>query len=160
MASIDKIYVDNYKDYKEFIDFCNLKKEEIKNIFNVNIFDYLYYPDLTEESFLDEEDNEWVLVNLPHRLDYYFIKYCDIPFVVERLQVQYSETEYNDVRNSNIILEDYVYEKYKSFKIIQKRKGYHHIIKKQKLRKYNITIIDPNSDDIWCYSKYPKNRME
>lgn len=155
MASIDKIYVSTYKDYKEFINFCKLKQSEIQSIFNVDIFDYLYNDDLDEEAFFSD-DEEYAITNFPYKLDYYFIKYCDIPFVVERLQEQYSESEYNDVKNSDTILQNYTYEKYKSFKVFHKHKGYHHIINTQKIREYMITINDPNND-VWCYNKYQKN---
>ena len=47
MAGIDKIYVDNYNDYISFINYC----KTIQELFNVNIFDYFYFTELTEESF-------------------------------------------------------------------------------------------------------------
>ena len=52
MAGIDKIYVDNYNDYISFINYCKTIQEDIQKLFNVDIFNYFYFTDLTEESFI------------------------------------------------------------------------------------------------------------
>ena len=60
MAGIDKIYVDNYNDYISFINYCKTIQEDIQKLFNVDIFDYFYFTELTEESF-KIEDNEYYI---------------------------------------------------------------------------------------------------
>ena len=147
MAGIDKIYVDNYNDYISFINYCKTIQEDIQKLFNVDIFNYFYFTELTEESF-KIDDNEYPLTNFPHKIDYYLIKNCDIPFIVERLKDQYGES-YNEIKNDNEILNDYTFEK---FKIIREKSKYPYIIKKQK-RKFIITIEDLNNYDTWMYDK-------
>ena len=150
MAGIDKIYVDNYNDYISFINYCKTIQEDIQKLFNVDIFNYFYFTELTEESF-KTDDNEYPLTNFPHKIDYYLIKNCTIPFIIERLKDQYGES-YNEIKNDNEILNDYTFEKFKKFKIIREKSKYPYLIKKQK-NKFMISIKDLNNNDSWIYDK-------
>ena len=150
MAAVDKIYVDNYNDYILFINYCKTIQEDIQKLFNVNIFDYFYFTYLTEESF-KIKDNDYPLTNFPHKIDYYLIKNCNIPFIVERLKEQYGDS-YNEIKNDDEILNDYTFEKFKKFKIIHEKSKYPYVIKKQKT-KFIISIEDLNNNDLWIYDK-------
>ena len=150
MAGIDKIYVDNYDDYISFINYCKVIQKDIQKLFNVNIFDYLYFTELTEESF-KIKDNDYPLTNFPHKIDYYLIKNCNIPFIVERLKEQYGDS-YNEIKNDDEILNDYTFEKFKKFKIIHTKNKYPYKIKKQK-HKFTIVIEDLNNNDSWFYDE-------
>jgi len=150
MAGIDKIYVDNYDDYISFINYCKTIQEDIQKLFNVDIFNYFYFTELTVHSF-EIEDNEYPLTNFPHKIDYYLIKNCDIPFIVERLKDQYGES-YNEIQNDNEILNDYTFEKFKKFKIIREKSKYPYVIKKQK-NKFIISIENLNNYNTWVYDK-------
>ena len=150
MAGIDKIYIDNYDDYISFINYCKTIQEDIQKLFNVDIFNYFYFTELTEQSF-EIKDNDYPITNFPHKIDYYLIKNCDIPFIVERLKDQYGES-YNEIKNDNEILNDYTFEKFKKFKIIREKSKYPYIIKKQK-NKFMISIEDLNNNDSWIYDK-------
>ena len=60
MAGIDKIYVDNYNDYISFINYCKTIQEDIQKLFNVDIFNYFYFTELTDEFFkMLEIDNNF-----------------------------------------------------------------------------------------------------
>lgn len=150
MAGIDKIYVNNYDDYITFINYCKTIQEDIQKLFNVNIFDYLYFTELTEQSF-EIEDNDYPITNFPHKIDYYLIKNCNIPFIISRLKDQYGE-DYIRIKNDDEILNDYTFEKFKKFKIIHKKNKYPYKIKKQK-HKFIITIEDLINHDSWIYDK-------
>lgn len=150
MAAVDKIYVDNYNDYISFINYCKTIQEDVKKLFNVDIFNYFYFTYLTEESF-KIKDNEYPLTNFPHKIDYYLIKNCNIPFIVERLKEQYGDS-YNEIKNDSEILNDYTFEKFKKLKIIRKKSKYPYVIKKQKI-KFIISIEDLNNNDSWLYDK-------
>ena len=150
MAGIDKIYVDNYNDYISFINYCKTIQEDIQKLFNVDIFNYFYFTELTEESF-KIEDNNYPLTNFPYKIDYYLIKNCNIPFIIDRLEDQYGE-DYIKIKNDSKILNDYTFEKFKKFKIIHEKSRYPYVIKKQK-HKFIITIEDLNNYDTWIYDK-------
>lgn len=150
MAGIDKIYVDNYDDYISFINYCKTIQEDIQKLFNVDIFDYFYFTELTEQSF-KIEDNEYPLTNFPHKIDYYLIKNCDIPFIIERLKDQYGDS-YNEIKNDSEILNDYTFEKFKKIKIIDEKSKYPYVIKKQK-NKFIISIENLNNYNTWVYDK-------
>ena len=150
MAGIDKIYVDNYNDYISFINYCKTIQEDIQKLFNINIFDCFYFTELTEQSF-EIEDNVYPITNFPHKIDYYLIKNCNIPFIIDRLKDQYGDS-YNEIKNDSEILNDYTFEKFKKFKIIRGKSRYPYVIKKQK-RRFIISIEDLNIHDTWVYDK-------
>lgn len=150
MAGIDKIYVDNYNDYISFINYCKTIQEDIQELFNVDIFNYFYFTELTEESF-KTEDNNYPITNFPHKIDYYLIKNCNIPFIIDRLEDQYGES-YNEIKNDNEILNDYTFEKFKKFKIIREKSKYPYVIKKQK-NKFIISIENLDNYNTWVYDK-------
>ena len=50
MAGIDKTYVDNYKDYKDVIDYARKTKFECPNGIIINLSDYLY-SEISKEDF-------------------------------------------------------------------------------------------------------------
>ena len=150
MAGIDKIYVDNYNDYISFINYCKTIQEDIQKLFNVNIFDYFYFTELTEQSF-EIEHNNYPLTNFPYKIDYYLIKNCNVPFIIDRLEDQYGE-DYIKIKNDDEILNDYTFKKFKKFKIIHEKSKYPYKIKKQK-HKFIITIEDLNNNDSWIYDK-------
>lgn len=84
MASIDKIYV-NFEQYKEVLNFFNNKNiKKFKNFLG-------YEPNIPKYVESDFVDGDLVLFNNTHMEDLWFVKYCKLPFIQDRLKVQYAD---------------------------------------------------------------------
>ena len=96
MAGIDKTYVDNYKDYKDVIDYAHKTKFECPNGIIINLSDYLY-SEISKEDFekhLKEfPGSSCPVMNTPEEVDYFLIKYCPLKVIQDRMKEVYS-TEY------------------------------------------------------------------
>ena len=105
MAAIDKIYVNSYKEYKEFKDWCREQplmvdkygKEE-------SITTYLYHWD--EEKWKKHETDCKPIFMAPHYIDAYVIRNCPFDFIQKELMVNYGhwsqeriKSFYDDVIN-------------------------------------------------------------
>lgn len=86
MAGIDKTYIDNYKEYKEFKDWANNQFVTFFNGYKDRIGDWVWYYE--EEDF---ENGEIPIMNSPNWLDAFLIKNCKIEFVVNRMKNVHSE---------------------------------------------------------------------
>lgn len=60
MAGIDKTYVNTWKDYKDIVDWCKSIGTVTDDWGNkLTPYDWLYYPDLTEEEFYRNQKECW-----------------------------------------------------------------------------------------------------
>ena len=100
MAGIDKTYVSNWSTFKEIRDWAENQSFTLKNGEKINLIDYFYYPDLTEEEFnkykedynkiYPEYEYEIVLWNTPTYVDIWLIRNCPFEIIQDRLKEQYS----------------------------------------------------------------------
>jgi len=74
MAGIDKIY-GSTEQWDEFHLWCELN--------NVEALDYFYPRD-------DYDQFDRPITNFPERIDKWLLENCPIPFVIDRLKVQYN----------------------------------------------------------------------
>lgn len=77
MAAIDKIY-GTLEQYQQFKQWCEKH--------NPKLLSYFYNLDTQNMN----EDQEYMISNFPCWADYYLMRKCNIPFVVERLHQQHS----------------------------------------------------------------------
>lgn len=100
MAGIDKTYVSNWSTFKEIRDWAENQSFTLKNGKKIDLIDYFYYPDLTEEEFnkykedynkiYPEYEYEIVLWNTPTYVDIWLIRNCPFEIIQDRLKEQYS----------------------------------------------------------------------
>lgn len=100
MAGIDKTYISNWSTFKEIRDWAENQSFTLKNGEKINLIDYFYYPDLTEEEFNKYKENynkiypeyeyEIVLWNTPTYVDIWLIRNCPFEIIQDRLKEQYS----------------------------------------------------------------------
>lgn len=100
MAGIDKTYISNWSTFKEIRDWAENQSFTLKNGEKINLIDYFYYPDLTEEEFnkykedynkiYPEYEYEIVLWNTPTYVDIWLIRNCPFEIIQDRLKEQYS----------------------------------------------------------------------
>ena len=86
MAAIDKCYVNNYKDYK---DFCNWAKNRFfitPRDVKVIISDYIF--EWEKDSF---KKGELPIFNSPGIFDNYLFHNCDLPFIQDWLKDRYED---------------------------------------------------------------------
>ena len=102
MAAIDKTYYRTYSEYKEVRDWCasfGIVQDKYGNRFNP--LDFLYDWNMTEKEF-EEKKKEFiarnpgrpfyqVLWNTPTYFDIWLIRNCNIPLIVETLELQYNQ---------------------------------------------------------------------
>lgn len=90
MASIDKIYVNNWKD------FCEVRNYFMNTYFIANngtkcvLKNYMYDVENVTEDFFDGK-REVAITNTPCKVDYYLAMYCPVKAVQEYLNRAYSE---------------------------------------------------------------------
>lgn len=93
MAGIDKIYVDSYKQYKEFYDWCVKFNDLCIKDTSYSLLDGFYY---TEEEIIEYYGKEgfrifgFPITNFREIVDRWLYKHCPISFVRERLDDQYN----------------------------------------------------------------------
>jgi hypothetical protein len=77
MASIDKMY-GTKQQYKQFYNWCSYNKPSLIKFFY----------NLKEQNV---DGKTYIVSNFPSWADYYLMRKCPIPFVIERLHEQYGE---------------------------------------------------------------------
>lgn len=116
MAAIDKTYVSDWNTFKEIRDWAKNQSFTLKNGEKINLINYFYYPDLTEEEFNQykseyEKENpkceyEIVLWNTPTYVDIWLIRNCPFEFIQDRLKEQYgggwSKTAFTDHNDNDM----------------------------------------------------------
>ena len=99
MAGIDKTYISDWDTFDMIRNWARQKKITLKNGNNVNLINYMYYPNLTKEQW-DESEKEYhashpdwpfevVLWNTPTYVDVWLIRNCPFDVIQERLKEQY-----------------------------------------------------------------------
>lgn len=116
MAAIDKTYVSDWNTFKEIRDWAKDQSFTLKNGEKINLINYFYYPDLTEEEFnqykseYEKEHPDWeyeiVLWNTPIYVDIWLIRNCPFEFIQNRLKEQYeggwSKTAFTDHNDNDM----------------------------------------------------------
>lgn len=117
MAGIDKIYLSDYNEYREFSQFLQRHDEEYRNKFLRSLFDGLY--ELYEEDFNNEERP---ISNFSTTADVYIIQHTTesdaklFPNVVARLKEQYN-SDYDAIANHNSVYDNYRLNKHRRNKV-------------------------------------------
>jgi len=97
MAGIERIYVNNYKNYKEF---CEWAKNQIITFFDgfkVQLTDYIY-----EHSEEDFDGRELSLMRTPTYVDVYLLKHCPFKFVIDQLYKVYSKESIEELKQIDL----------------------------------------------------------
>lgn len=123
MAAIDKTYVSSFEEWKEVMDWARTAKFTCPNGMVLNVIDYCYNSDYTEEEIKEwlSEQGEIPVMNTSNELDYFLIKYCPIQLVQDRMRCVYSENYIESVLNGTSKYDKFVKpEVGKHFKCIKK----------------------------------------
>lgn len=88
MAAIDKIYVNNWKDFCEVRDYFMNTEFVANNGTKCVLKNYIYDNDWVYEDFFDGEV-EVAVTNTPCKVDYYLAMYCPLKVVQEYLDNAY-----------------------------------------------------------------------
>lgn len=105
MAAIDKIYLDSYKEYKEFQKWL-LEQPKLKDKYGkeVSIYSYFFTWWDNPEYWKDNEDHP--VFSAPYYVDAYIIRNCPLDYVQEDLMINYGywsqeriKEFYNNVKN-------------------------------------------------------------
>lgn len=159
MAGIDKTYVDNYKDYKDVIDYARKTKFECPNGTIINLSDYLY-PEISKEDFekhLKEfPGSSCPVLNTPEEVDYFLIKYCPLKVIQDRMEEVYSTEYVYAIKNGQSKFDKFVKSKPgKHYQIIVKptiykqRKLYSNYFHKYVKLGYKIHVEGMRYSDEW-----------
>lgn len=89
MAAIDKCYVDNWDDYKAFVDWAAGKTYVTPRGVRIRVSNYIF--DWYEESF---DGGELPIFNSPTHLDNYLYHNCPLQFIQDWLADRYSGEGY------------------------------------------------------------------
>ena len=159
MAGIDKTYVDNYKDYKDVIDYARKTKFECPNGIIINLNDYLY-PEIYKEDFekhLKEfPGSSCPVMNTHEEVDYFLIKYCPLKVIQDRMEEVYSTEYVYAIKNGQSKFDKFVKSKPgKHYRIIAKptiykqRKFYNSYFHEYVKLGYRIRVEDMRYSDEW-----------
>lgn len=146
MAAIDKTYVSDWNTFKEIRDWAKDQSFTLKNGEKINLINYFYYPNLTEEEFnqykseYEKEHPDWeyeiVLWNTPTYVDIWLIRNCPFEFIQDRLKEQYgggwSKTAFTDHNDDDMYTQ---IKEYRSIYDIHQRNG---LGKKANVTFYNL----------------------
>ena len=96
MASIDKTYVSSFKEYNEIREWSKHTHVKYLNglIDKEPLYNWLYYPHLTESDFKDNK--EYVLWNTSQAIDIFLARNCPFKLIQNRLHEQYHDS-YNEL---------------------------------------------------------------
>lgn len=121
MAAIDKCYVNNYKDYKNFVEWAKGRYFITPRGCKVWISDYIH--DLPEEYFKDED--EYPIFNTPIYVDNYLYHNCPLKFIQDWIQDRYFTKGYRkgDPKDVQKELKLPEYEPCKRVKVLKKGMG-------------------------------------
>lgn len=99
MAGIDKTYISSFKVFDQIRKWSKTARMTFPNgkQSRYTVFDWLYYPDCTEEEFNmnTSKGNDIVLWNTSTLEDKFLRKNCPFELVQQRLKEQYGEEGYN-----------------------------------------------------------------
>lgn len=100
MAGIDKTYISSWREFKEIKDWA-IKTNVIypNGINGGKMINWIYYPDLTEKDFLN--NNEHVLWNTSLAVDVFLYKNCPFKLIQDRLKEQYGNVSYLNKKSIN-----------------------------------------------------------
>lgn len=116
MAGIDKTYISDWKTFDEIRNWALKQQFILKNKQVIRLKDYLYYPYLTEEEWIENErafkekhpdsTYEVILWNTPTYADIWLIRNCPFEVIQDRLKEQYgggwSKTAFTDHNDPNM----------------------------------------------------------
>lgn len=123
MSSIDKTYVSSFEEWKEVMDWARTTKFTCPNGMVLNVIDYCYNSDYTEEEIKEclSKKGEIPVMITSKELDYFLIKHCPIQIVQDRMEDVYDEDYINSVLNRTSKYDKFVRpEVGKHFKCIRK----------------------------------------
>lgn len=150
MSSIDKTYVNNYKDYRDVIDYAKKTKFECPNGMIINLSDYLY-TEITKEEFeehlKEHPGSSCPVMNTPCEVDYFLIKYCPLKVIQDRMDEVYPSEYVYAIKNRQSRFDKFVKsEPGKHYQIIiepilhKQRKFYNNYFRKYVKPGYSVYI--------------------
>jgi hypothetical protein len=150
MAGVDKIYVNNWKDFCEVRDYFLNTEYVANNGTKCVLKNYMYDVEDVSEDFFDGE-REVAITNTPCKVDYYLAMYCPVKAVQE-----YLESVYEDYKNLDEWKEYITFDRNPGNKI--------KVIKYPKFGKINkalnqrfgwhVSVITPDGDGYKSYPTY------
>lgn len=101
MAGIDKTWCQSLMEFNEFKHWAINNKFKTPHGEIIDLTHYMYSFDSTPEELMEELTNHRsiLVMNTPMIVDYYLIKYCDIPFVQSRMKSVYGAEYYESIKN-------------------------------------------------------------
>ena len=97
MASIDKTYTDDYKEYKKFKDWADKQVLIFFDGHKECIGNWIWDHDKK-----DFNNGKIPIMNTPTWLDIYLIQKCKSKFVLDRMQDVYDKKEYKEFQNIDL----------------------------------------------------------
>lgn len=96
MASIDRIYVENFTQYLQFKEWCEntppIKDKYGKKGFLTN---YMYH-------YYNPFNGNRPIFNAPYYLDAYLIRNCPFDFIQKELMINYRHSSYSKIKNGEL----------------------------------------------------------
>lgn len=101
MAGIDKTWCQSIAEFNEFKHWAINNKFKTPYGEIIDLTHYMYRFDSTPEELMEELTNyrSILVMNTPTIVDYYLIRYCNIPFVQSRMKSVYGEENYESIKN-------------------------------------------------------------
>lgn len=96
MAAIDKIYLNSYKEYKEFQEWL-LKQPKLKDKYGTEISIYAYFFNWWDDPKYWEKDESHPAFSAPYYVDAYLIKNCPLEYVQKDLMLNYGHKTQEDI---------------------------------------------------------------
>ena len=96
MAAIDKIYLNSYKEYKEFQEWL-LKQPKLKDKYGTEVSIYAYFFDWWDDPKDWENNNSHPVFSAPYYVDAYLIRNCPLEYVQKDLMLNYGHKTQEDI---------------------------------------------------------------
>lgn len=96
MAAIDKIYLNSYKEYKEFQEWL-LKQPKLKDKYGTEISIYTYFFNWWDDPKYWEKDESHPAFSAPYYVDAYLIRNCSLEYVQKELMLNYGHKTQEDI---------------------------------------------------------------
>ena len=96
MAAVDKIYVNSYKEYKEFQEWL-LKQPKLKDKYGTEISIYNYFFYWWDDPKYWEKDESRPAFSAPYYVDAYIIRNCPLEYVQKDLMLNYGHKNQEDI---------------------------------------------------------------
>lgn len=120
MAAIDKIYVNSYKEYKEFEKWL-LEQPKLKDKYGKEVSIYRYFFNWWDDpKYWSNEEH--AIFSAPYYVDAYIIRNCPLDYIQKNLMLNYGSS-YQEILDGEIYNSpsaEGTYETGKHFKIIKK----------------------------------------